>query len=155
MKIIAHRGNIDGPNPLIENSLEVIDNAISMGFDVEIDIRYDILTKSLYLGHDNPQYAVDWYWLAKRQNNLWIHCKNIEALYEFSYSTSGFNYFWHQNDNYTLTSKEYIWTFPGYPYTNKSIIVMPENYITEEKFSDIIAYNCYGICTDYPRRLLK
>ena len=28
-----------------------------------------------------------------------------------------FNYFWHQNDKFTLTSKGYIWTFPGNKYS--------------------------------------
>jgi len=155
MQIIAHRGNIDGPNPLTENQPETIDKAIEMGFDVEIDIRYDTIDGQFYLGHDDPQYVVTPYWLAQRMEHLWIHCKNIEALYHFVTKTGGYNYFWHQNDNFTLTSKNYIWTYPGQPYTSSSIIVIPELAIKQEEFSDLIAYNCYGICTDYPQRLVK
>ena len=155
MKIIAHRGNLDGPNPLTENHPDIIDEAISEGFDVEIDLRYDRFDDKIYLGHDDPQYAINWYWLGSRKDNLWIHCKNIEALYEFSRGTSGFNYFWHQNDNFTLTSKNHIWTYPGQSYTAKSIIVMPELSINLNQFDDLIAYNCHGICTDYPSKLRK
>jgi glycerophosphoryl diester phosphodiesterase len=155
MKIIAHRGNIDGPNPLNENKPDIIDNAISMGFDVEVDVRYDRFDNKFYLGHDEPQYVVDWYWLAQRMDNLWIHCKNIDALYEFSRATSGYNYFWHQTDFFTLTSKQYIWTYPGQSYTSKSIIVMPETYLKKDQMVDLTAYGCYGVCTDYPQKLVK
>lgn len=153
MKIISHRGNISGPNPSVENHPDSIDNALSMGFDVEVDIRYDRFSDNFYLGHDEPQYYVTRYWLAQRKENLWIHCKDIEALYEFAHCTGGYNYFWHQTDDFTLTSKNYIWTYPGKPYTSQSVIVMPETYIDEKHFKDLLAYNCYGICTDYPQRL--
>jgi hypothetical protein len=155
MKIIAHRANIDGPNPLTENMPEQIDKAISMGYDVEIDLRYDILTGMIHLGHDDPQYDVDWYWLGARKDRLWIHCKNLEALLEFSRGTSGFNYFWHQTDSYTLTSTNKIWTYPGNPYTSKSIIVMPESYMNKDNLKNLIAYDCYGVCTDYPQLIKK
>jgi len=155
MKIIAHRGNIDGPNPLTENQPETIDKAIELGFDVEIDIRYDMIDGQFYLGHDYPQYVVTPYWLAQRMDHLWIHCKNIDALYHFVTKTGGYNYFWHQTDNYTLTSKNYIWTYPGQSYTSSSIIVMPELAIKQDDFNNLIVYNCYGVCTDYPQLLVK
>lgn len=154
MKLIAHRGNINGSNPLEENKPEYIDAAISKGFDVEIDVRYDTLDKNFYLGHDDPQYIVTPYWLAQRMENLWVHCKNIEALYYFVDKTGGYNYFWHQEDDFTLTSKNYIWTYPGKSYTSKSVIVMPEWNLDVTKFDELRAYNCYGICSDYVGELL-
>jgi hypothetical protein len=149
MKLIAHRGNIDGPNPLEENRPEYIEEAIARGYDVEIDVRYDTFDKKLYLGHDEPQYAVNWTWFGKYVHSLWVHCKNIEALYEFAHGTSGFNYFWHQEDDFTLTSRNYIWSYPGKTYTPKSIIVMPEWNIKVEKFNELLVYGCHGICSDY------
>lgn len=149
MKLIAHRGNIDGPNPIKENSPEYIELAIQSGFDVEIDLRYDTFDNSLYLGHDDPQYVVTQYWLAQYMDKLWIHCKNIECLYYFVNNTGGYNYFWHQDDDFTLTSKNYIWTYPGKTYTSKSVIVMPETQVNKEQLSDFKVYNCYGICSDY------
>jgi len=153
MKLIAHRGNIDGPNPSEENNPEYIEEAIENGFDVEVDIWFSSQTKKFFLGHDKPEYQIDVFWLAKNINKLWIHCKNIEALYEFSANMSGYNYFWHDTDKYTLTSKKYIWTYPGQPYTPKSIMVMPESMMVFPTFAteleDMKAYNCYGICSDY------
>jgi hypothetical protein len=131
----------------MENKPEYIDAAIDAGYDVEIDVRYERQTGELYLGHDDPQYLITWYWLGARKNNIWIHCKNIDALYEFSSGTSGFNYFWHQEDNFTLTSRNYIWTYPGKAYTPRSIIVMPEVKMGVD-ISDLRAYNCFGVCSD-------
>jgi len=149
MKLIAHRGNIDGSNPIEENRPEYIEKAIQRGYDVEIDIRYDILDKKFYLGHDDPQYIVTWGWLSKYISKLWIHCKNVEALYEFSSINSEYNYFWHQDDDFTLTSKQYIWTYPGKSYTPNSVIVMPELKLEFNRFYELRAYNCFGICSDY------
>jgi hypothetical protein len=153
MKLIAHRGNINGPLPLEENRPEYVENAIGKGFDVEIDLWYDSYTNSMYLGHDDPQYVVDILWLCKYRENLWIHCKNIEALYKFSSETNGYNYFWHQDDDYTLTSMRYIWTYPGKSYTSKSVIVMPEKFLKDD-LNSLMVYNCYGVCTDYPSKLV-
>ena len=105
------------------------------------------------MGHDEPQYPTSWFWLRKYIHHLWVHCKNIEALYEIAHGTSGFNYFWHQEDDFTLTSKNYIWTYPGKSYTPKSIIVMPEmNH--KIKFEDLKALSCFGICSDYVGKIL-
>ena len=37
-----------------------------------------------------------------------------------------FNFFWHQQDDFTLTNRGYIWTYPGKCITPMSIMVMPE-----------------------------
>jgi hypothetical protein len=153
MKLISHRGNINGPDPLNENNPDYIEAAISMGFDVEVDIRHNDSNDTFYLGHDHSQYPVNWIWLAKNMNHLWIHCKNIEALYKFTHYTSGYNYFWHQEDNFTLTSKNYIWTYPGYPFTSKSVIVMPEWCVSIDELKKLNTYDCYAICSDYVENL--
>ena len=155
MKLIAHRGNIDGSNPLDENRPEYIEEAILSGYDVEIDVRYDPLDNNFYLGHDEPQYVVSLFWLAKNVNNLWIHCKDINALNYFVTRTSGYNYFWHQEDDFTLTSKNYIWTYPGKTYTPSSVIVMPEWNLNISNFSDLLVYGCHGICSDYVKYIRK
>ena len=68
--------------------------------------------------------------MANRHKNLWIHCKDITTLYEFTkYQQSGYQYFWHQEDDFTLTSNNHIWTYPGKPYTPNTIIVMPEKFM--------------------------
>jgi len=153
MRLIAHRGNVEGPNLLEENKPEYIEKAILKGYDVEIDIRYDRFENNLYLGHDESQYIVTLHWLKKYIENLWIHCKNIDALYYFVNETNGYNYFWHQEDDFTLTSKTYIWTYPGKEYTKKSVIVMPESNSNID-FNLLKMYNCFGICSDYVGMLL-
>lgn len=137
MKIISHRGNLNGPNPELENKPETILKALSFGFDVEIDIH--VVDGQIYLGHDNPQYLID---LSFLQNNrLWIHCKNKNAL-ELMSRVEGVHYFWHQSDTYTLTSKGIIWTYTGADLIPGSICVLPKS---GQNISD-----CRGVCTDFP-----
>ena len=142
MKLIAHKGNIDGPNPVTENHPEQIDKCINAGYDVEVDLWWDNEERKLWLGHCEPQYEITWWWLAGRSSHLWIHCKDFGTLNEFTTNTSGYNYFWHQGDDYTLTSKNHIWSSPGKPYTNNTVMVI-------ENPEDVKEYDCYGICSDY------
>jgi hypothetical protein len=147
MKLIAHRGNINGPNLEKENNPKYIEDALNLGYDVELDIRY--IDNKFYLGHDEPQYNVSLNWLTELKENFWIHCKNLKSLEFFTNSSFNFNYFWHQEDDYTLTSKNYIWTYPGKPYGEMSIIVMPELNNSIDRLIEIKDYKCMGICSDY------
>lgn len=147
MKLIAHRGNIFGSDLSKENNPEYIDKAIESGYDVEIDVRLE--DKKFYLGHDESQYQVSISWLKQRKHFLWIHCKDLNSLEFFSKNKTNFNYFWHQEDNFTLTSKRYIWTYPGNPYTDNSVIVMPENTSSILELKKLKDLNCFGICSDY------
>jgi hypothetical protein len=141
MILISHRGNIDGPIKELENEPKYIDSAINLGYDVEIDIWS--INKLLFLGHDQPQYSININWLEERIDLLWIHCKNIDALQEiYSISNKKFNYFWHQEDTVTLTSKGFIWAYPGNQPIKNSIAVMPE--INNDNVK-----KCKGICSDY------
>jgi hypothetical protein len=139
MILISHRGNISGPIPEAENKPEYIEDTIRLGYEVEIDIW--MIEGVLLLGHDKPQYGVTQHWLNQRFEKLWLHCKNIEAIEWFD-MIGNFNYFWHENDTVTLTSKKYIWAYPGKQPTKNSIAVMPE--INNDNIT-----NCIGICSDY------
>jgi hypothetical protein len=145
MKLISHRGNINGPNTVRENSPYYIMEVIAMGYEVEIDIW--VKDNLFYLGHDNLQYSISKEWLNDRIDKLWIHCKNIEAMEWFNISGK-FNYFWHQEDTVTLTSKGYIWAYPGKQPIKNSIAVMPELY------NDNLN-SCIGICSDYIQNYKK
>ena len=57
MKLISHRGNINGKHEKFENFPSYIDTAIDQGYDVEIDLWKD--SDGFYLGHDEPTYPVD------------------------------------------------------------------------------------------------
>ena len=138
LKLISHRGNINGKDVKRENHPSYIDDAILKGYDVEIDIWYDNI--DLYLGHVYPQYKIDICWLYKRISSIWIHCKNHESIH-YLYDTN-FNYFWHNEDDITITSKGFIWSHPKIKPIHNSISVLPEinGYDTSM---------CLGICSDY------
>ena len=42
MKLISHRGNLLGRFPEFENSPKYIDLAIETGFEVEIDLKFNL-----------------------------------------------------------------------------------------------------------------
>jgi len=105
MILIAHRGNINGPVPELENHPEYILRAIREGFDVEMDVWYK--NNNWYLGHDLAQCKIDFEFLE--QSGLWIHCKNYEALQELS--QLDLNVFYHTDEDYVLTSQNYIWAY--------------------------------------------
>ena len=76
-----------------------------------------------------------------QQSGLWCHAKNLEALYVML--SNGIRCFWHENDDFTLTSDGFIWTYMNKPVCEKSIIV--DNSSNWRSMN----YNCYGICSDY------
>lgn len=137
MVLISHRGNIEGKT-LFENSPLYIDDAIKLGYDVEVDIRY--INNNFYLGHDSGQYKIPLKWLLDRKDKLWVHCKNREAI-EMLRGVD-LNYFWHDSDDMTLTSKGFVWSHPKIEPLKNSIAVLPDGR----------GYNltkCYGVCSDY------
>ena len=146
MKLIAHKGNVNGPESLKENTPEQIEWCIENGYDVEIDVRYSPEKDKFYLGHDDLQHEINWWWLAGKQKNLWIHCKDLFTLHEFTARTSGYNYFWHQRDDYTLTSKGQIWASPAQDYNKDTVRVI-------EDPEEVKEYDCYAICSDYVGKL--
>ena len=137
---ISHRGNIVGKVESCENEPTYIDTAIEEGYDVEVDIWYTE-TSQFFLGHDTPQYEIPLSWLLDRAHKLWIHCKNVKAMEWFNVST-GFNYFWHEEDTVTLTSNGSVWAYPGMQPIKNSIAVLPE--INNDDVT-----KCKGICSDY------
>lgn len=153
MKLIAHRGNQYGKNPEMENKPEYIDQAIFSQYDVEIDLR--MVDGELFLGHDAPQYKISQDWLEHRNQFLWIHCKNREALHYLTAQKNpiAFNYFWHDTDEYTLTSKGYVWAYPGrLPAGPHCICVMPELHYPIEAIAEM---KTLGICSDFVADIKK
>tara|TARA_B100000900_G_C20374905_1_gene631996 strand:- start:222 stop:653 length:432 start_codon:yes stop_codon:yes gene_type:complete len=136
MIYISHRGLIDGQNKDIENHPDQIKLLLNKNINIEIDIRYH--KNKLYLGHDEPMYEISKDFLLNK--NLWCHAKDFKALEEMSKINC--HYFWHQEDDYTITSKGFIWVYPGKQLVKNSICVIPEKHENDYSF-------CYGICTDY------
>lgn len=152
MKLIAHRGNVAGPNIDLENNPKYVEEALATGFDAEIDLWFVDSELKFYLGHDTPQYVISYEWLENHAKHLWIHCKNNKSIFEMS-KIKQFNYFWHQNDDYTITSAGYIWAYPGQETNSNSILVLPENNSDIFKM-DLSKVNSFGVCSDYVKNLL-
>jgi len=140
MILISHRGNLNGISSR-ENRPGYIHNALVQDFDVEIDVWY--VDGNFWLGHDIPQYKIEENFLETPK--LWCHAKNIDALYKMT-SNSLIHSFWHQDDDVTLTSRGYLWTYPGKQLTEKSICVLPE--FEDKKSKVILPKNIAGICSD-------
>jgi len=112
-RIIAHRGNLEGPDPTPlsnrENRVETINKCLGLGFDVECDVW--LKGDTFYLGHDRPITAL----LGEQEQDIlgnrliWKHAKNFEALAALIKAGQGPT-FWHEEDQYTITSCGYIWT---------------------------------------------
>ena len=139
MYLISHRGNTNGPKKNLENSPEYIHQTLKSGYNVEIDVRY--VDGFFYLGHDTADYKIEKSFLLT--DRLWCHAKNVEALEELKKLNC--NYFWHDNDDYTLTSNGFIWAYPGRKLTKNSICVLPEK-------ADYKKISCAGICSDFIER---
>jgi hypothetical protein len=140
---ISHRGNLYGPDLNKENTVDSIFNAISKKYEVEIDVW--TIDGYLYFGHDMPEHRVDLKIINNIGLNGWFHCKNLESLTFFKENLSNYKFFWHQTDDFTLTSNNYIWTYPGKNISKQSIIVHLEKP-TQEYLDN---FNGYGICSDY------
>ena len=90
-KIIAHRGNLRGPDRANENTPDALSHAMKLGFDVECDVW--VIDKKIYLGHDLPEYPIDITFLLDNVEKLWIHVKNVEGI-EYFHNKNSFNWFW-------------------------------------------------------------
>ena len=136
MKLISHRGNVNGKTNLENNPEHIKKILLDNNCDVEIDVWFQ--NNNYYLGHDEPIFIITKNFLYEFNNRLWCHCKNINALFELK---NEFNCFWNQNDDYALTSKGYIWVYPGKKLIKNSIALF-DNYTDKE------LELCYGICSD-------
>jgi hypothetical protein len=156
MILIAHRGNIDGPNPNKENSQDYITEALNEGFHVEIDVW--ISDGLIFLGHDEPQYQTTLDFL-KHNDRIICHAKTVDTL-QFLI-TNELHCFFHDRDDATLTSKNKIWLYPGMTPCTLGILVMPEwslfKYNNETWLEFVVKSSgkCYGVCSDNVRMIQK
>ncbi len=143
MKIISHRGNLEGPDLSSENKPSQIIEALKLGFDVEIDVWN--IDDHFFLGHDQPSHKIDSKFLLN--DKLWCHAKNLSALEKML--KMNLNCFWHQEDDFTVTSKGFIWI-------NKMNDSQSEIGIScIFKNTKEINGKHFAICTDFPLELKK
>ena len=143
MKLISHRGNIRGLNPNRENTPSYIDTAISAGYEVEVDINY--LNGKFYLGHDTPDYEITIMWMSRRKDDIWFHCKNLEAASHLGL-LGGYKFFCHTSDDFVLTSTSHIWVHDlKMNLGSRSIIPL----LSDEDVKNYNGSIPYAVCTDY------
>lgn len=150
MRLIAHRGNHLGRDAGRENTLPHIEAALALGYDVELDLWLHE-DGCLYLGHDGPEHLVERDYLLARAPRLWVHCKNLGALLAVLNEPS-VNCFSHDRDAYTLTSRGFVWAYPGQPLAPGCVCVMPE-WVSETPAS-VSSRGAYGVCSDDLRPFL-
>lgn len=144
MKLISHRGNINGCIPEAENKPDYIDDTIRLGYDVEIDV-WNVDGK-LFLGHDEPQYRVELNWLVERRDYLWIHTKNFEALDYLI--DKNVRVFYHEQERQTIINNcNLIWSHDLDRTSSKSIIPLLD--LTSIQNNHEQYKHVYGICSDY------
>lgn len=158
-RIIAHRGNLARPSDAYiittENKFKEIQTCLDRGFDVECDIW--LKEGRFYLGHDHPETML----IGEQEQNIigngliWKHAKNFEALAYMVRSGQG-PVFWHNEDDYTITSSGHIWCHYNKPYSQQSIVLLDRAYEEQVKLmaeSGIyldLPMRAYAICTDEP-----
>ena len=136
---IAHRGNFKGVNKERENTIPYLLEAIEAGYDVEVDVWK--INGQYLLGHDGPQHQVSISELLKISDKAWFHAKNFEALeglLKFE-----MHVFFHDQDEYTLTSNGIIWAYSGKYVNDLAIACMPESTP-----GFVVPKNALGICSD-------
>lgn len=138
MILIAHRGNLSGPNPDLENKPEYIQQALNQGYYVEVDV-WLMQDDSLMLGHEHPDNHTTLKFL--QQDRIVCHAKDPATLHYLVRNNC--HCFAHDKDEVVLTSEWWLWTFLDGRITPHSIAVMPE------RSSEWDISGCLGICTDY------
>ena len=112
------------------------------GYDVEIDLWFK--NDKFYLGHDNPQYEINIFWIQERVDKLWVHAKNFEVIQKLL--NTEINWFWHENDKLTMTSKGFLWCYPN---------VYIENGITVTLDYKEVPNYLQAVCTDGPIKFTR
>ena len=143
MKVISHRGNLIGKDLKRENNPIYVKQLLQKGMDVEVDVWW--ARGKWFLGHDFPLHRVSKSFLSLE--GLWCHAKNQQALTKMIRKKK-IHCFWHQNDDYTITSRGYIWTYPGKKTGHHAVAV----YLPRGKKK---LEGAFGVCTDYPLWWLK
>lgn len=143
MRFISHRGNLKGRHKTYENIPSVIENVISQGYSVEIDVWE--INNELFLGHDQPDWKVSLEFFKSNYEKLLIHCKDDASLFKLS-SIPVLELFTHADDKFTLSSKGKILIHPHTVTTyRKGILIMPEmsHYTVDEilQFDGIVSDN--------------
>lgn len=177
-RIIAHRGNLYGSDPLTENSPEAILHALNEGFSVEFDFRIigglfinEDKPLNIGLGHDAVQYqltselgiAIQ----EKRSSKIFLHAKNgITFITNLEILNDTFplnvDIFYNDADAVALTANGYKWIHPDFDdkfeiqawmlTDDKTVFVLDESQYEVAKY--LLQNTESLVCCDYGAKLL-
>jgi hypothetical protein len=138
---IAHRGNFAGRVEERENTVSYIEEAIALGYDVEVDVW--LIDRQWHLGHDFPGEKIEREFL--QQPMIWTHAKNLVG-YVSLYNNPLVHTFWHNKDDFVFTSKGIKWC-KTHVLTYDGVMVMPE---FNDYHTDILknGHSPLGVCSD-------
>lgn len=146
MIYIAYRGLFYGEDPQKENTPDQVSTALRIGFNASVDAwRID---NKLYLGSNQPLYEVSEKYLQNRR--LWINCCNSD-MYDWIQKQNPklyINYFYipyGPTPDYAVTNKNYYWNYLSTPFSNPTIMVLPESY--DRGLLSTIDLRTLGICS--------
>lgn len=142
MRIIAHRGNIDGPCPVAENHPDYVLEAIKRGYDVEVDVR--MTDSGLYLGHDEPVDLVPMDFV--RNSKIWAHAKDPVTFGILS-KFPDVNCFYQESDAISVTNQGFIWCHKDHPVRGPRSVVYWDG--SDPMANEILESGACGVYTDY------
>lgn len=153
MLLIANRGNLFGSQPDRENTIDYLNEAMSLGYHVMADLWWH--EGSFWFGNSRPTQKIQGDgrdWLRHASNSLWLHARNPGALLEAT--DLDLNVFWRQTDQYVLTSWAYLLGFNGVPsYGNAFVHVFPQEefLVDNQQIEKILdwAQHDHAFCADY------
>lgn len=157
MRIISHRSNLNGPDERYD-TFSIL-RALSLGFDVEIDVRFS--KGRLWVGHDNPLFPVDKELLTNDSaGRIWFHAKDAGAVAAAPEIGLIFS---HWDDDFAVISgeKRLIWLHPNRnndlaDYVKSGAINPAKTIILDVCSFDrpdpnwIIDNEFFAVCTDWP-----
>lgn len=135
---------MDGPSAL-ENHPDYIKKALDAGFNVEVDVQ-SIRNGEALIGHGGPSYTTNLDMIC--DDRVWCHAKTLSALEDLLHI--GAHCFWHQDDDYTITSKGVIWTARDECGGNIVRVTKKASDVGEVMTDNGLLFNhLYGVCCDY------
>ncbi len=161
MIVIAHRGNVSGPEDGNENKEKYLKSAINQGFMIEVDLWAGLdLVPSL--GHER-QSAVRT--TSEFLNSIaamtFFHCKNLQAVYYLSTYIHNPRWFIHHADESVAISNSEpsnikIWRHSSVGPATDAVWAMPESKVGSCHRDLVKAFRetdkvAGAVCTDYAR----
>lgn len=139
---IAHRGNYAGRVIKRENTPDYVQEAIDAGYNVMVDAW--LLDREWYLGYMFPITVVDKEFFERPE--IWVHAMNLVG-YVSLYNNPKVHVFWHNKDDFAITSKGIKWANTGI-ITHDGVMFKPEcSHISTTALQEHTV-SPLGICSD-------